>query len=187
MKQSLGAAALLYPTPVLLVGTYDGAGKPNIMTAAWGGICCSQPPCVNVSLRKATYTFASIVRAQAFTISIPGETQVKAADFCGLASGSTTDKFARTGLTPVRSALVAAPYVQECPLVLECRVVHAHELGLHTIFVGEVLDVKAEESMLRDGVVDMLKLRPLIYAPGSRDYYGVGQRLGTAFSVGEGI
>ena len=188
MKQSLGAITLVYPTPVFLIGTYDPAGKPNIMTAAWGGICCSQPPCVSVSLRKATYTFASLVARQAFTISIPSETHAREADYCGLASGSSTDKFSHTKLTPVRSDLVDAPYVQECPLVLECKLVHTFELGLHTQFVGEVLDVKADPAVMRaGGLVDILKVKPLIFTPDSREYYGVGRLIGPAFSIGENV
>ncbi len=161
MKKSMGAKTLLYPTPVLVVGTYDREGKPNVMTASWGGICCSQPPCVAVSLRKATYTHRNIVERKAFTISVPSEAHIKQTDYFGLVSGKTADKFRRTGLTPARSALVDAPYVEEFPLVLECRLAHTFELGLHTQFVGEILDVKLEESVLADeGSADITKVRP---------------------------
>ena len=81
MKNSLGAKTLVYPTPVFVVGTYDKEGKPNVMTASWGGICCSQPPCVAVSLRKATYTHGNILARKAFTISIPSESHVQQADY----------------------------------------------------------------------------------------------------------
>jgi flavin reductase (DIM6/NTAB) family NADH-FMN oxidoreductase RutF len=188
MKQSLGAVTLVYPTPVFLVGTYDKAGRPNIMTASWGGICCSKPPCIAVALRKATYSYASIVERKAFTISIPSENQAKKADYCGLVSGRTVDKFADTGLTPVRSDLVDAPYVKECSLVVECELVQTFELGLHTQFVGQVLDVKADKEVVKDGgLVDVLKVKPLIFTPDSQEYYGVGRFIGKAFSMGEKI
>ena len=188
MKKSLGAKTILYPTPVLLVGTYDAAGKPNVMTAAWGGICCSSPPCVAVSLRKATYTYGSIVRQGGFTISIPSESHAAQADYCGMVSGKRADKFAETGLTPVRSALVDAPYIAEFPLVLECKLVHQFELGLHTQFVGEILDVKADAKILDDrGEPDVEKLRPFFFAPESNAYYGTGKRLGDAFSMGKAV
>jgi flavin reductase (DIM6/NTAB) family NADH-FMN oxidoreductase RutF len=188
MRKSLGAKTILYPTPVMLVGTYDAAGKPNVMTAAWGGICCSIPPCVAVSLRKATYTHGNIVLQGAFTISIPSENHVAQADYCGLVSGKKTDKFAEGGLTPVRSALVNAPYVEEFPLVLECRLVHQIELGLHTQFVGEILDVKADAKVLDDqGVPDVEKLRLFFFAPEANAYYGTGKRLGDAFSIGQAV
>jgi flavin reductase (DIM6/NTAB) family NADH-FMN oxidoreductase RutF len=188
MKKSLGAKTLVYPTPVFVVGTYDRDGKPNAMTASWGGICCSQPPCVAVSLRKATYTYGNLVLRQAFTISIPSEDYVKQADYFGLVSGSRANKFAAAQLTPVKSSLVDAPYVQEFPLVLECRLVHTFELGLHTQFVGEILDVKADEAVLGSkGLADIRKVRPFLFTPDTQAYYGIGAFLGQAFSVGSSI
>jgi flavin reductase (DIM6/NTAB) family NADH-FMN oxidoreductase RutF len=186
MKQSLGAKTLVYPTPVFVVGTYDNEGKPNAMTASWGGICCSQPPCVAVSLRKATYTHGNILARKAFTISIPSEEHVREADYFGLASGRSADKFAATKLTPVRSELVDAPYVKEFALIVECRLAHVIELGLHTQFVGEVVDVKAEDSvMAQGGLVDIAKVKPLSFAPDTQGYYGIGNFIGQAFSVGK--
>jgi len=186
MKQSLGAKTLLFPAPVLLVGTYDEKGQPNLMNAAWGGICCSQPSCVSVSLRKATYSYAGIVAREAFTIGIPAEAQMRQADYVGTVSGRDTDKFAATGLTPVKSELVDAPYAAELPVVLECRLLHTLEIGLHTQFVGEIVDVKAEDSVLgEDGLPDILKIKPLIFDTAHRGYHGIGSLLGQAFSVGK--
>ena len=188
MKKSLGAKTILYPTPVLIVGTYDAAGKPNAMTAAWGGICCSSPPCVAVSLRKATYTYGNIVQQGGFTINIPSEDFAVQADYFGMVSGKKADKFAETGLTPIRSTLVNAPYIKEFPLVLECKLVHQIELGLHTQFVGEILDVKADEDVLDDnGALDVEELKPFFYAPEVSAYYGTGRRLGNAFSIGQAV
>jgi flavin reductase (DIM6/NTAB) family NADH-FMN oxidoreductase RutF len=185
MKTSLGARTLVYPTPVFVVGSYDQAGRPNVMTAAWAGICCSQPPCVAVSLRKATYSYGNIVRRQAFTLSIPSEEHWQKADYFGMASGSLLDKFAQTRLTPARSALVDAPYVAEFPVVLECRLAHTFELGLHTQFVGEILDVKAEPSVLNEsGLVDIKKLKPLVFTPDTQAYYGIGDFVARAFTTG---
>lgn len=186
MKKSLGAKTIVYPTPVLVVGTYDAEGKPNVMTVAWGGICCSVPPCLAVSLRKATYSYANIVYRKAFTASVPSERHVKEADYFGIASGRNEDKFAVTGLTPVRSDLVDAPYVAEFPLVLECRLAHTFELGLHTQFVGEILDVKIdEEALTATGAPDLEKLLPMLFAPEIRTYHALGRHLGKAFSIGK--
>lgn len=188
MKRSLGAKTLICPTPTWIVGTYDKQGRPNGMTAAWGGICCSDPPCVAVSLRKATYSYGNLIDRKAFTVSVPAEHQVKQADYFGLASGRETDKFAAAGLTPVRSSLVDAPYVQECALILECKVVHVFELGLHTQFVGQILDVKADEAVLdAAGMPDIQKVLPIIFSPGNQLYYGIGASLGRAFAVGKEI
>ena len=186
MKKSLGAKTLVYPTPVFVVGTYDANGKPNVMTASWGGICCSRPPCVAVSLRKATHTYGNIVARRAFTISIPSEAHVRAADHFGMVSGRDVDKFAAAKLTPVRSDLVDAPYVKEFPMVIECKLVHTIELGMHTQFVGEVVDVKVEEAALaNDGMADIKKVNPLVFTPDTQAYYGIGIFIAKAFSVGE--
>ena len=188
MNKSLGAKTLIYPAPVLVVGTYDKAGKPNVMTASWGGICCSQPPCVAVSLRKATYTHGNILARQAFTISIPSEKHVKQADYFGLVTGRNVDKFAATKLTPVKSTLVDAPYVKEFPLVLECKLVQVVELGLHTQFVGEVIDTKADESIIGDGGgIDIKKLKPLVFTPDTQEYYGIGKFVAKVFSAGKDV
>jgi flavin reductase (DIM6/NTAB) family NADH-FMN oxidoreductase RutF len=188
MKKSLGAKTLVYPTPVFVVGTYDPQGKPNVMTASWGGICCSRPPCVAVSLRKATYTYGNIVERKAFTISIPSEAHVRVADHFGMVSGRDEDKFAAAKLTPVRSDLVDAPYVKEFPMVVECRLAHTIELGSHTQFVGAVVDVKVdEEALASDGTADIKKVRPLVFTPDNQAYYGIGTFIAKAFSVGESI
>jgi flavin reductase (DIM6/NTAB) family NADH-FMN oxidoreductase RutF len=188
MKKSLGAKTLIFPTPVWAVGTYDREGKPNMMAAAWGGICCSSPPCVAVSLRKATYSYGSIVARKAFTISVPPEGYAREADYIGIVSGKNVDKFAAAGLTPVRSSLVDAPYIGEFPLVVECRLLHTIEIGLHTQFVGEILDVKAEDSACdAKGDVDIAKVKPILFAPGINTYHGVGSLLGHAFSIGKEV
>ena len=188
MKKSLGAKTIIYPTPVFVVGTYGKDGKPNVMTAAWGGICCSRPPCIAVSLRQATYSYGNIVAQEAFTISLPSKDYVKEADYFGMASGRDEDKFATAGLTPVKSDLVNAPYVKEFPLVVECRLLHTFELGLHTQFVGEILDIKVDEALLgKKGIPDLEKVKPIWFAPENRSYHGTGEYLGKAFSIGTEI
>lgn len=185
MKKSIGARTLPLPAPVWVVGTYDGEGRPNVMTASWAGICCSQPPCVGVSLRKATYTYGNIVARQAYTISVPSERHVKTADYVGLVSGRDEDKFAKAGLTVVASDLVDAPYVEEFPVVMECRVRHTIEIGLHTQFIGEVVDIKVEEAMLKpDGSPDSGNLGVFVLLDG---YRRMGDYLAKPFSVGKEI
>ena len=188
MKTSLGAKTFLYPTPVLIVGTYDAAGRPNAMVVAWGGICCSKPPCLNISVRKATYTYGNLMEKKAFTVSLPSSDHAAAADYFGVASGRDADKFAVAGLTPVRSQLVDAPYVGEFPVVLECKVVHTAELGLHTLFVGEILDVKADESCLdKEGKLSADLVKPFCWAPPENIYYAFGESLGRGFSIGKNL
>jgi flavin reductase (DIM6/NTAB) family NADH-FMN oxidoreductase RutF len=188
MKKSLGPNTLAQPTPVWLVGSYDEAGKPNIMTIAWGGICCSKPACLTVSVRKERHTYPGVLQHKAFTVSIPGEALVREADFAGMASGKSVDKFAAARLTAVKSDLVDAPYVDQCPMVIECRLLQAIDLGAHTQFIGEIVDVKADEDVLApEGHVDPLKLKPLVFAPGASAYYGLGHVVGKAFSIGKSV
>lgn len=186
MKKSLGAKTLAQPAPVWLIGTYDEAGQPNLATVAWGGVCCSKPPCVSVALRPATHSHDSILERKAFTVNVATEAFARQADFCGIASGRDTDKFAATGLTPVKSELVDAPFADELPLVLECKLQQAVKVGGHTLFIGEVVDVKADESVLSDESCPHIeKVRPLIFTPVLRNYHGVGEYLGQAFSIGK--
>jgi flavin reductase (DIM6/NTAB) family NADH-FMN oxidoreductase RutF len=186
MKKSLGPRTIIYPTPALAIGTYDKNGLSNVMTAAWAGICCSSPPCIAVSLRKATYTYGNIIERKAFTVNVPSEKYVREVDYFGIVSGKKKDKFAETGLTPVKSALVNAPYIQEFPFILECRLLNTLEIGLHTQFIGEIMDIKADESVLSEnGEPDIEKVHPILYGPENGYYFGLGNKLGKAFSIGK--
>ena len=188
MKKSIGAKTLVYPTPVFVVGTYDKVGKPNVMTAAWGGICCSKPPCVAVSLRKPRYSYENIIERKAFTVNITPKKYAKESDYFGIVSGRKEDKFAATGLTPVKSELVDAPYIKEFPFALECKVLHTVEIGVHIQFIGEILDIQADEEMLNaEGDPDIEKVKPILFAPGMQAYYRVGDFLAKAFSIGKEI
>ena len=186
VKKSLGPITFVFPTPVFVIGTYDMHRKPNVMTVAWGGICSSRPPCVSISLRKATYTYSNLVERRAFSISIPSEDYVKEVDYFGIASGKKEDKFSHTRLTPVRCEKVDAPYVKEFSLILECKLIHTLDLGLHTQFIGEIVDCKADQSVLDErGIPDIEKLKSLSFAPMRHAYYGTGHYLGKAFSIGK--
>ena len=185
---SLGPQAFLSPAPVLLVGTYDEAGQPNIMTAAWGGLCCSQPPCLSVSLRRSSWTCRSLQQKQAFTVSIPSRNMVGQADFAGLVSGRQEEKFKTLGLTPRAGEHVDAPIVAECPVVLELLLRHSLELGSHIQFVGEIMDVKVNRNCLTpEGLPDPARIDALSFAPLTKEYYAVGEFVARAFAVGKTV
>ena len=138
MKKSIGAGTFAAPSPVWVVGTYDSEGKPNMMTAAWGGICCSRPPCIYVSLRAATYSHGNIVKREAYTVSVPGEEYWKETDYVGVASGRDTDKF--EGIN-YRMGETGAPVVLDNTVsYIEARVTAEMDVGTHTIFIGEVVN-----------------------------------------------
>jgi flavin reductase (DIM6/NTAB) family NADH-FMN oxidoreductase RutF len=186
---ALKPAPVLNPHPVLLVGTYGADGKANLMNAAWGGICCGDPPCVAVSLREATLTFHNILHCEAFTVGIPSRKQVEIADYVGIVSGRDHDKFLEAGLTASRSEKVNAPIAVELPFSLECKLVQHHKLGLHTIFIGEIVGMEADEDVLGPkGLPDIEKTQAMLWGGfGNPYYFAVGDKLGKAFSVGKKV
>jgi len=186
VKVSLGPKTIVHPHPVFLVGTYDSEDKPNLATVSWGGICCSEPPCVAVSLREATLTFHNIKKNKAFTVGIPSASQSKIADFAGVVSGRDTNKFRQAGLTALKSEKVHAPYAEEFPYSLECRLLHVLKIGLHTLFVGEIVNVLSDKEVLNaKGWPDIRKVNPILYGSrGNPSYFGMGEELGKAFHIG---
>lgn len=189
MKISISPKPILLPSPVIIVGTYGQDDAPNMMNAAWGGIVCSSPPCISISLREATLSYHNILLSKAFTVNIPSETYLKEADFVGIVSGKDQDKFSKTGLTPVKSSLVHAPIVKEFPYALACQLVHQVSLGTHMLFVGQIMDIVADEAILgQSKLPDIELVRPMLWGSfGSNAYYGIGEKLGDAFSVGRSL
>jgi len=186
MKKSLGRQTLVYPHPVFIVATYDINNKPNMMAVSWGGICCSKPPCITISLRKATYSYNNIVQNKAYTVNIPSTKYVKESDFVGVVSGRKIDKFAETGLHAIKSEYVNAPYILEFPLSLCCRLIKTVEIGLHTQFIGEIIDVLIDEDKLDENNIPILELiDPFCYDSATKNYYSVGKKLIKGFSIKE--
>ncbi len=186
-KKSLGARPIL-PSPVWVIGSYDKNGRSNAMTSAWAGICSSRPPCVAISLRKETYTYGNILEKKAFTINIPSESQAAYAAYFGSVSGRDLNKFEVTGLTPVKSEIVDAPYIKEFPLILECKLKQTLEIGSHTMFIGEIMDIKVDESILtEDGGLDLEKLKGFFFLPGRGKFYRYGELLGDVAALARKI
>ncbi len=185
MKRSLGAGTFIFPTPVWVIGSYDKDGKPDVMTAAWGGVCSSKPPAVSVSIRKATLTHGNITARKAFTVNVPSAKQIKEADHFGVVSGRDEDKLAKAGMTAVKSDKVDAPYVKEFSLVIECRLIQTHEVGIHTQFIGEIMDVKADEFVLgKNGMPDPGKIDAFFFDPSNRGYVAGGSFLEMLSALG---
>jgi flavin reductase (DIM6/NTAB) family NADH-FMN oxidoreductase RutF len=184
VKISIGPKTAALPMPAFLIGSYDVEGKPNVMTAAWGGIASSVPPCLTVGIRRGRWTHAGIMKNEAFTVGIAPTSLAVKVDYVGIVSGDRRDKFEEASLTAVPSETVHAPYVAECPIVLMCRLHSFHDLGTHTLFIGEIMDVLAEESVLQDGDIIPAKVDPLIFCPTS-EYYQLGERVAKAFSIGK--
>ena len=186
MKRSLGPLTLVYPMPAFLVGSYDADGKANIITIAWGGICCSEPPRLTVSIRRSRWSYEAIVARKAFTVSIPSASMAAQTDFAGIASGRDADKFKELGLTAVRGEFVDAPYVGECPVVVEAALYSSQDLGSHVQFIGDIKDVKVDEACLDEAGKPLLaRIDPLLYDGSAREYHRAGEAVAKAFAAGK--
>jgi flavin reductase (DIM6/NTAB) family NADH-FMN oxidoreductase RutF len=186
MKKRIGPVERLYPMPCPLVvgGTIELA---DMLAVAWINVVSSVPPTIAMGLRESRHTLELIRETGTFTVNIPSTDLATQVDFCGLTSGKTTDKFAATGLTPVPSALVDAPIIEQCPFNLECRVTQEVQAGSYVVVLGEIVEAHAEERILvdpDDSLVDVVALDPLIYIAGSREYRGIGPKVADAFSIG---
>ena len=173
---------LLAPAPPALVscGTMEAH---NVLTAAWTGIVCSEPPMTYVSIRPERYSHHMILERGEFVINLPTQAIVRATDLCGVKSGRDGDKFALAGLTAEPSALVAAPGIGECPVSLECRVREVLHLGSHDMFLSDIVAVDVDPGYVDEkGALHLEKAGLWAYAHGG--YYGLGRQLGTfGFSV----
>lgn len=186
MKKSLGANPIALPAPLWCVGAYDKEGRANVMTIAWGGICCSKPPMLTVSIRPSRYTYECIMDRGAYTVSVPSANYTAEADYFGIATGKSTDKFADTGLTAEKAEFVDAPYVAEFPMVVECKLFKTVELGVHVQMIGEIMDVKVDaEALTEEGKLNPIAADPLVFAPNAQGYYRMGALAGDAFAIGK--
>ncbi len=183
-KQIWPGSTQLAPVPVVLIGC-GGARNlpPNLITIAWAGIVCSQPPMISISVRPERYSHMLIRETGEFTVNLPRAGQAREVDFCGVKSGRELDKFAACELTAYTGSTVSAPLVAECPVGLECRVKQMLELGSHTLFIAEVLAVQVSGDLLDEsGRLRTEECDLLAYAHGH--YYGLGACLGHfGFSV----
>jgi len=183
-KVKLGPRPLVYPMPSFLVGaTVDG--KPNFMAVAWGGIACSNPPMLTVALQHHRYTYKGIKNTGTFSVNIPSTDLVTETDYCGIVSGSKTDKNLVCGFTIFYGKLENAPLIEQCPLNLECKVVHILGLGSHALIIGEVIETYVNQDCLTEGEPDAAKIKPFIYTEGPlAQYQAFGEVLAPAFNIG---
>ena len=140
-KQIWKAGNMVYPVPAVMVSLMDKNGKANIITVAWTGTVCSDPPMAYISVRKERYSHPILMETGEFVINLTTEKLAKITDFCGVRSGRDVDKFKEMNLTKGKSSKIAAPLIQESPVNIECKVKQVIELGAHDIFLAEVVVV----------------------------------------------
>ena len=177
-KQTWKAGNMLYPLPAVMVSVTDGKGQDDIITVAWTGTICTNPPMVYISVRPSRFSHHMLMETGEFVINLTTEKLTRATDYCGVRSGRDVDKFKETGLTREKAEFVKAPMIKESPVSIECRVTEVKKLGSHDMFLAEVLAVHAdEEYMDENNRFDLNRARPIVYSHG--EYLGIGKKLGT--------
>lgn len=172
---------LLAPVPAVLVSTGhmdNGVVKDNLITIAWAGTVCSDPPMVSISIRKERHSYHQVMESGEYVIHLVGEGQLKATDYCGVKSGRNVDKFADCNLTRTKAeGMDYAPAVEECPLYLSCKVKHTMDLGSHTMFIAEIVGMGVQDYLIEEnGRINLAKANLVAYAHGT--YRKLGEALG---------
>lgn len=184
MRKNFGAKPILYPQPVFIIGTYDENGAPDAMNAAWGGI--SEADEISLCLSAEHKTVKNILKTGAFTVSMATADTVVHCDYVGIVSGNdAADKMEKAGFHAVKSEFVNAPLFAELPMAVECRFKSYDEETCR--MVGQVVNVCAEESILTNGKIDPMKLRPITYDSANHAYHVLGEKVGNAFSDGKAL
>ena len=169
---------MLYPLPVVMVSLADRDGRPNIITLAWVGTVCTNPPMVSISVRPERYSYPILKETGEFVINLTTKELAFATDYCGVKSGREVDKFKEMGLTPIPADEVKAPMIQESPVNIECKVRQILPLGSHDMFLADVVAVHADVKYMDEKhKFHLEKADPIIYSHGS--YFGCGELLGT--------
>ena len=177
-KETWKAGNMLYPLPVVMVSVADKEGKSNILTVAWAGTVCTNPPMVSISVRPERYSYHMLKETGEFVINLTTRDLAKATDYCGVRSGRDVDKWKEMNLTPVPSLEVKVPSIAESPVNIECRVHHVEKLGSHHMFVAEVVAVQVDDAYMDDKKsFHLSQAKPIVYSHG--EYYLLGEKLGT--------
>jgi flavin reductase (DIM6/NTAB) family NADH-FMN oxidoreductase RutF len=171
-KKRFEPMTALMPLPAVMVSCQQQGDKPNIITIAWIGIVCSEPPMLSISIRKNRYSHHIIRDTGEFVVNITTRKLAEQTDVCGVTSGRDSDKFKLAGLTPELASKVMVPLIKECPINLECQTRTVLELGSHDMFVAEIVATHIDEGILdEDGRIDIQKLDPLVYCTKAREYW----------------
>ncbi len=176
-KQHWKPGNMLNPVPAVMVSVTDKEGKSNIITVAWAGTVCTNPPMVSISVRPSRYSYQILEETGEFVINLTNESLVKACDYCGVVSGRDVDKFAKTGLTPIPMEHVHAMGIEESPVNMECKITEKRELGSHTMFIAEVVGVTVDDQYMDEtGKFHINESGLVMYSHG--EYFALGKKLG---------
>lgn len=176
-KTNFKAGNMLYPLPAVLVSVADKQGNTNILTIAWAGTVCTNPPMVSISVRPSRFSHHMLMESREFVINLTTKELVFATDYCGVKSGREVDKWKELHLTPLASQEVAAPSIAESPVNIECKVERVEHLGSHDLFLASVVAVRVDNRYMdQNGSLHLEKAQPIVYSHG--EYYDLGAKLG---------
>ncbi len=176
-KQNWKPGNMLNPVPAVMVSVADKAGKANIITVAWAGTICTNPPMLSISVRPERYSYHMIEETGEFVVNLTTKKLVRACDYCGVTSGRDVDKFKEMELTPLKLDTVSVPGIAESPVNIACRVVEKKELGSHTMFLAEVCGVTVDDThMDESGRFHINETGLVMYSHG--EYFLLGEKLG---------
>ena len=176
-KTHFKAGNMLYPLPAVLVSVADKQGNTNILTIAWAGTVCTNPPMVSISVRPSRFSHHMLMESREFVINLTTKELVFATDYCGVKSGREVDKWKELHLTPLASQEVAAPSIAESPVNIECKVERVEHLGSHDLFLASVVAVRVDNRYMdQNGSFHLEKAQPIVYSHG--EYYDLGAKLG---------
>lgn len=179
----IGPVNALYPMPTTLVGATVN-GKPNFITIAHVGIMNhGTPQYISLGMAKVHYTNIGIRENQTFSVCLPSENLMVETDYCGIMTGKSTDKAALFDV--FYGELKTAPMIRECMVCMECRLDQTVDFPAHDIFIGEIVETYADDSVLADGKIDITTLKPLLFDMASKKYFGLGPALGNCWNVGK--
>lgn len=177
-KQQWKPGNMLYPLPAIMVSVRDKQGNDNIITLAWAGTVCTNPPMVSISVKPERYSYHMLEESGEFVINLTTEKLCFATDYCGVRSGRDVDKFAEMKLTKIEASEVHAPMIGESPVNIECKLKKIEKLGSHHMFIAEVVAVHADEAYMNEkGRFDLNQAQPIVYSHG--EYYSLGEKIGT--------
>lgn len=169
---------MLYPLPAVLVSCADKDGRSNLLTVAWAGTICTNPPMVSISVRPERYSYDLIKTTKQFVINLTTEELAYATDYCGVRSGRDVDKWKECHLTPIPADTVDCPLVEESPVNIECHVEEIKELGSHHMVIARVTAVHVDEKYMDEkNTFHLNDSKLLAYSHGT--YYSLGKKLGT--------
>ena len=169
---------MIYPLPAMMVSCGATPDEYNVFTASWVGTICSDPAMCFVSIRQSRHSYEIVKRNMAFTLNLTNEDLARASDWCGVRSGRDYNKFAEMNLTPMKGVKVDAPYINEAPMSIECRVKQIIHLGTHDMFIADVMNVLADKRFIdpQTGEFDLKKANLIAYSHG--EYFKLGEKIG---------